>query len=535
MKMTATKKSSKQGSQHKPKTTSRKWKDDSGDIDHPLIDNSPRAAAQAKRLESLFGAPVPRAPIPEEEEELMRGKFSEQPLQSGENQTGMPHQLKTVVESLSGLDISDVRVHYNSSEPAQLNALAYARGRDIHLGSGQEKHLPYEAWHVVQQEQGKVRPTVPVRGSQVNDDVGLERGSDVIGEKALQAKVELGEKKNKGSDPLYTQGHVAQCRVGDDQRINAFRTARGWQGAVWNWLFANFNNAMNDGQVLGQLLNNFTNRLEWVYSGINAALWSGSGDCRTLCTEFVDVAQNCFGIAATVNHAGNDVFVAGGGPIIGDARTGNVSNGAHWYFTEHYVVNSGGTRYDVLFGIPNSPLFPSVQWIGGGRFTIGGVTYARPPVALRSPTNRYAPAPVPAPAPAPRSKWRPCFITTACTRTMGLPDDCEELTVLRQFRDNYLRQKTNGQKLIEMYYEYSPKIVTAIHNREDEEEILRRLYGIIRECVDAIKSGDNEFAFKRYCNMMMALQEEYLPECKIPMLSLYTSQVPVSGLDMRIS
>ena len=29
------------------------------------------------------------------------------------------------------------------------------RARDIHLGPGQEKHLPHEAWHVVQQKQGQ--------------------------------------------------------------------------------------------------------------------------------------------------------------------------------------------------------------------------------------------------------------------------------------------------------------------------------------------------------------------------------------------
>ena len=66
------------------------------------------------------------------------------------NVTGMPDDLKSGVESLSGMDMSDVKVHYNSSKPAQLNALAYAQGNEIHVGSGQEKHLAHEAWHVAQ-------------------------------------------------------------------------------------------------------------------------------------------------------------------------------------------------------------------------------------------------------------------------------------------------------------------------------------------------------------------------------------------------
>lgn len=51
-------------------------------------------------------------------------------------------------------------MHYNSSRPAQLQALAYAQGSDIHLGPGQERHLPHEAWHGVQQAQGRVQPTL---------------------------------------------------------------------------------------------------------------------------------------------------------------------------------------------------------------------------------------------------------------------------------------------------------------------------------------------------------------------------------------
>jgi hypothetical protein len=56
------------------------------------------------------------------------------------------------------MDLSDVRVHRNSSKPAQLNALPYAQGNDIHLGPGQEQHLPHEAWHVVQLRQASCRP-----------------------------------------------------------------------------------------------------------------------------------------------------------------------------------------------------------------------------------------------------------------------------------------------------------------------------------------------------------------------------------------
>ncbi len=72
---------------------------------------------------------------------------------------GLPGNLKISIESLSGLSMNDVLVHYNSEKPAQTNTLAYAYGSQIYLGAGQEKHLPHEAWHVVQQKQGRVKPT----------------------------------------------------------------------------------------------------------------------------------------------------------------------------------------------------------------------------------------------------------------------------------------------------------------------------------------------------------------------------------------
>lgn len=104
------------------------------------------------------------------------------------NRTGLPDQLKTGVENISGLSLDDVKVHYNSAHPAQLNALAYAQGTDIHVAPGQEKHLPHEAWHVVQQKEGRVRPTMQMKqGVPVNDDRGLETEADVMGAKALSS------------------------------------------------------------------------------------------------------------------------------------------------------------------------------------------------------------------------------------------------------------------------------------------------------------------------------------------------------------
>ena len=100
--------------------------------------------------------------------------------------SGLPAGLKAGIERLSGVSLDGVGVHYNSAQPAQLNALAYAQGREIHLGPGQEAHLPHEAWHVAQQAQGRVQPTTQLKdGVAINEDAGLEHEADVMGEKAL--------------------------------------------------------------------------------------------------------------------------------------------------------------------------------------------------------------------------------------------------------------------------------------------------------------------------------------------------------------
>lgn len=111
---------------------------------------------------------------------------SSEPIQKAENNTGLPDNLKSGMESISGMSLDHVNVHYNSSKPAAVQAHAYAQGSDIHLASGQEKHLPHELGHVVQQMEGRVQPTTSVGGMAVNDNAGLESEATRMGDQALK-------------------------------------------------------------------------------------------------------------------------------------------------------------------------------------------------------------------------------------------------------------------------------------------------------------------------------------------------------------
>ncbi len=128
------------------------------------------------------------------------------------NRTGMPDYIKNGMESLSGYSMDNVRVHYNSDRPSRFQALAYTQGTDIHIAPGQEKHLPHEAWHVVQQMQGRVRPTSGMNGQNINDDTALEHEADVMGRKlegvVQRMKIPYGEIKDKRIEEQYTNTGV---------------------------------------------------------------------------------------------------------------------------------------------------------------------------------------------------------------------------------------------------------------------------------------------------------------------------------------
>ena len=97
----------------------------------------------------------------------------------------LPADLVSGLDNLSGIPMDNVHVHYNSAQPKQLAAQAFAQGSEIHLAPGQEKQLPHEAWHVVQQKQGRVKPVIQKKGDvTINDDQALEKEADIMGQKA---------------------------------------------------------------------------------------------------------------------------------------------------------------------------------------------------------------------------------------------------------------------------------------------------------------------------------------------------------------
>jgi hypothetical protein len=150
-------------------------------------------------------------------------KENHQAVQRKENKTGLPESLKTGMENLSGLSLDDVKVHRNSDKPAKLEAHAYAQGSDIYLGAGQEKHLPHELGHVVQQKEGRVKPTKQLKGKvAVNDDFGLEKEATQMGAKAMYT-TNVGE-VNLKTRPTSRENIQLNAVVNEDSGPSMIRT-----------------------------------------------------------------------------------------------------------------------------------------------------------------------------------------------------------------------------------------------------------------------------------------------------------------------
>lgn len=173
------------------------------------INPDTRSAAGIAQLQKFIGNKAAAQLLAVQAAGVVRPADEEMIQKKPENNTGMPDHLKDGIENLSGHSLNDVRVHYNSDKPATLNALAYTQGTDIHVAPGQEQHLPHEAWHAVQQMQGRVQPTMQTKGVAINDSAELENEADQMGGKAIQT-FQTRTIQAKAKSPVQLQTAIIQ-------------------------------------------------------------------------------------------------------------------------------------------------------------------------------------------------------------------------------------------------------------------------------------------------------------------------------------
>lgn len=95
-----------------------------------------------------------------------------------------------------------------------------------------------------------------------------------------------------------------------------------------------------------------------------------------------------------------------------------------------------------------------------------------------------------------------CFLTTAACEYKGLPDDCELLQTLRNFRDTVV-----PPSLVARYYRISPTIAQKV---KGDEKQLKYIYDTAKKCESLINAGKNNDAICEYQLMVVNLSRHYV-------------------------
>ncbi|MBV7534724.1 DUF4157 domain-containing protein [Duganella sp. sic0402] len=528
----------------------------------------------------------------------MQGKFDSAQSQEEEtaqlaakpNNTGLPDQLKSGIESLSGQNMDHVRVHYNSTKPAQLQAHAYAQGSEIHLAPGQEQHLPHEAWHVVQQRQGRVKATAQAKDIAINDDAQLEKEADVMGEQALQ-KAPIQHKQHTQTSSSQSSNAVAQGRFYEKTPGGAFvwwnrpialaGGAKSWRSFIdpatgtqqqhnGYGVWFQFNKGGTDrqkvkgtraanGNTPGLTLGDQTHPLApmaWTGSrnwpatmkGVNSALnlrgavpgaalspgntawghqvamqWGGPAAQWNAASATNDGGANQNAqeqYQTEVENAVNRV-AALPGRNLDDFR---IKHTAYMYSGTHvakymrikiYWRNAAGNHIKLVDQVTPDFALHMAGGAGGGVAGFGTQIANQLTAGVALATRRQT-------DPTTEMSWnatptaarpRKCFLTTACVDARGLADDCEELSILRAFRDGPMQALPGGAALVQEYYRIAPAIVDAIQSHPHAAMLLDRLYGdLVQGSIQLIGDGKYAQAMAHYRSCVLAIRQQLQAE-----------------------
>ena len=102
-----------------------------------------------------------------------------------------------------------------------------------------------------------------------------------------------------------------------------------------------------------------------------------------------------------------------------------------------------------------------------------------------------------------------CFLTTACVKVAGLPDNCVELQVMRSFRDKYIASLPYDAELVEDYYRTAPTIAQRMKADANSAVRFEALLATIRSAVTLIEAGREADALELCKEEFAALKRRY--------------------------
>lgn len=106
---------------------------------------------------------------------------------------------------------------------------------------------------------------------------------------------------------------------------------------------------------------------------------------------------------------------------------------------------------------------------------------------------------------------RLCYITTAVCESLGKPDDCYELELLRNYRDDFLIGEDAGRDVVQEYYNVAPTIVKRINKEDNAKDIYAGIWSeYLIPCIQLIEAKKLYDCKEVYSNMVYDLQKKYL-------------------------
>ncbi len=104
-----------------------------------------------------------------------------------------------------------------------------------------------------------------------------------------------------------------------------------------------------------------------------------------------------------------------------------------------------------------------------------------------------------------------CYITTAVCKSLGKGQDCRELQILKDYRDQYLEQTPEGRAMVEEYYDVAPTLVKRMDRQEGRDRLYQELYQeYVEPCLEDIEAGRYEACRQRYQEMVGELRTRFM-------------------------
>jgi len=108
------------------------------------------------------------------------------------------------------------------------------------------------------------------------------------------------------------------------------------------------------------------------------------------------------------------------------------------------------------------------------------------------------------------TQHRGCYMVTACVQSQGLEDNCEELEIMRWYRDTILNTMLDGERLIKDYYAIAPEVVRKVMTLPNREVLLSQAYRQeVIPIVTLVQQQQYEQAQQRLFRVMRQLQKLY--------------------------